>query len=78
VSPLTRLNVDAIEVGAGGFYAVIGGHRWRMVHKPDSVRLICDRSVVDLLESGAVRYAGRDLRAGAALRVLMRNLEGET
>ena len=77
MSPLTRLKVDAVEVGAGGFYTVIGGHRWRMLHKGGSIRLICGRSAVDLLVDGAVRYAGRDLRDGEALRVLMKNLEGE-
>lgn len=74
---LARLQVDAIETTPRGFFVVIEGHRWRMAHRPDSIRLICERSVVDLLPNGSIRYAGADLRAGAPLRALMKRIEGE-
>lgn len=78
MTALARLQVDAIEVTPRGFFVVIAGHRWRMKHSPDSVRLICQRSVVDLLSNGSIRYAGADLRAGEPLRALMKRIEGET
>lgn len=77
-SPLARLTVESIEVMPDGHYLVIAGHRWKMTSNGDTIRLRCESTAVDLTSSGAVRFAGQDLRSSPALTALMRGLTGQS